>query len=76
MVPGPYPLPAAVFVQKLRYRFARLTGAGFGGCAISLVASGEASALADSTRRRFEEEGFEEPAFYEFRPVAGAEVAG
>jgi len=26
--------------------------------------------------RRFAEEGFEEPAFYKFRPAAGAEVAG
>ncbi|CAA9437561.1 MAG: Galactokinase [uncultured Rubrobacteraceae bacterium] len=54
----------------------RLTGAGFGGCAIALVARTEAGALADSTRRRFEDEGFEEPEFYEFRPAAGAEVAG
>ena len=55
---------------------ARLTGAGFGGCAVALVARTEADALAKSTRRGFEDEGFEEPEFYEFRPAAGAEVAG
>jgi len=54
---------------------ARLTGAGFGGCALALVAADEADGLASSVRRRFEEEGFEEPAFYEFRPATGAEVA-
>jgi hypothetical protein len=27
-------------------------------------------------RRGFKDEGFEEPEFYEFRPAAGAEVAG
>ncbi len=54
---------------------ARLTGAGFGGCAIALVSRMEAVPLANSTRRRFEDEGFEEPEFYEFRPAAGAEVA-
>ena len=55
---------------------ARLTGAGFGGCAIALVAASEADILADFTRRRFEGKGFKEPVFYEFRPVSGAEVAG
>ena len=55
---------------------ARLTGAGFGGCAIALTAEAEADTLTDSTRYRFEEEGFKEPAFYRLRPVAGAEVAG
>ena len=54
----------------------RLTGAGFGGCAVALVARTETDALEVSARRRFEDEGFEEPEFYEFRPAAGAEVAG
>ena len=54
---------------------ARLTGAGFGGCAIALVAASEADTLADFTRRRFEGKGFKAPAFYEFKPVSGAEVA-
>lgn len=55
---------------------ARLTGAGFGGCAIALVATTDANALAASTRCRFEREGFEEPAFYELQPEAGAGIAG
>jgi galactokinase len=55
---------------------ARLTGGGFGGCAIALVGAEEVDALAEATRRGFEEEGFREPAFYNFRPATGAEVAG
>lgn len=53
---------------------ARLTGAGFGGCAIALVPSDEAEGLARTVREAFGRRGFEEPAFYEFVPVAGAEV--
>jgi galactokinase len=53
---------------------ARLTGAGFGGCAIALVAEGEADTLVSDTRRRFEEEDFKEPTFYRLQPAAGAEV--
>jgi galactokinase len=55
---------------------ARLTGGGFGGCAIALVDTEKADTLVDATRRRFGEEGFVEPSFYNFRPAAGAEVAG
>lgn len=54
---------------------ARLTGAGFGGCAIALVHSGNTEKLARAVREAFEARGFEEPAFYEFVPAAGAEVA-
>jgi len=54
---------------------ARLTGAGFGGCAIALVRGEEADALSQKVQRIFAERGFEEPAFYEFVPAAGAEVA-
>jgi len=54
---------------------ARLTGAGFGGCAIALVSAGETGALAAECRRSFAERGFEEPEFYEFVPAAGAELA-
>jgi len=54
---------------------ARLTGAGFGGCAIALLRSEEADALSQKVLRMFAERGFEEPAFYEFVPAAGAEVA-
>ena len=53
---------------------ARLTGGGFGGCAIALLAAGNAEALAAQTRQAFAGRGFEEPAFYEFTPEAGAEV--
>ncbi len=55
---------------------ARLTGAGFGGCAIALVQDGETDALTRKVLREFAERGFEEPAFYEFVPAAGAEVIG
>ena len=54
---------------------ARLTGAGFGGCAIALVPAGETERLAGECRRVFAERGFEEPGFYEFVPGAGAELA-
>src|SRR5829696_900609 len=47
---------------------ARLTGAGFGGCAIALVAASEADTLADFTRRRFEGKGFKEPVFTSLNP--------
>jgi galactokinase len=53
---------------------ARLTGAGFGGCAIALLPSEDARALARTSREAFTERGFEEPAFYEFVPAAGAQV--
>ena len=53
---------------------ARLTGAGFGGCAIALVQEGETEVLTKEVLREFERRGFEEPAFYEFLPVVGAEV--
>ena len=54
---------------------ARLTGAGFGGCAIALLPTEGADALARASRVTFTERGFGEPAFYEFVPAAGAEVA-
>ena len=54
---------------------ARLTGAGFGGCAIALVRAGDAEKLARAAREAFEDRGFGEPVFYEFVPAAGAEVA-
>jgi galactokinase len=54
---------------------ARLTGAGFGGCAIALIRSEDAGALAQQTRRYFEARGFKQPVFYPFQPAAGAEVA-
>ena len=53
---------------------ARLTGAGFGGCAIALIPPGAADDLASSTRRVFAERDYREPAFYTSLPAAGAEV--
>ena len=55
-------------------RGARLTGAGFGGCAIALMPSGDTGTLANACRQVFSARGFEEPEFYEFAPAAGAEV--
>jgi galactokinase len=56
-------------------RGARLTGAGFGGCAIALVAEDETSAFTNACEQAFAEREFEQPAFYEFVPAAGAEIA-
>src|SRR5947208_7399698 len=40
---------------------ARLTGAGFGGCAIALIKREEVEALAQSVRHHFEAHGFKQP---------------
>jgi galactokinase len=67
------------FVQSAResgVTGARLTGAGFGGCALALVDTRETGALRETVLRRFREGGFTRPELYEFRPAAGAEVAG
>jgi galactokinase len=55
---------------------ARLTGAGFGGCAIALIATERAGTLEEDACAQFERNGFKEPVFYRFHPSAGAEVAG
>ena len=55
---------------------ARLTGAGFGGCAIALMPSGNTGMLVAACRRAYADRGFGEPEFYEFAPAAGAEVVG
>lgn len=54
---------------------ARLTGAGFGGSAIALIARDRVDHLVDSARERFRREGFKEPVFYTVQPAQGAEVA-
>ena len=56
-------------------RGARLTGAGFGGCAIALVPVGKVGAITKACEQAFAGRGFEEPEFYEFVPAAGAELA-
>jgi galactokinase len=56
-------------------RGARLTGAGFGGCAIALVPQDETAIFTNACEQAFANSGFEEPAFYEFVPAAGAELA-
>jgi galactokinase len=61
--------------QQHGARGARLTGAGFGGCAIALVPEDETSAFTDACKQAFAEREFEEPAFYEFVPAEGAELA-
>jgi galactokinase len=55
---------------------ARLTGAGFGGCAIALVLDSQTETLAEEVCRDFAGRGFEDPVFYEFVPSPGAEVVG
>jgi galactokinase len=53
---------------------ARLTGAGFGGCAIALIATNRLDNLTGFAVRRFVESGFAWPDFYRFQPSDGAEV--
>ena len=54
---------------------ARLTGAGFGGCALVLLASERLEQVTQAITRRFAEEGFTAPAFYLVHPSAGAALA-
>jgi galactokinase len=66
------------FVETARRhgaRGARLTGAGFGGCAIALVPESRSEEVKQACKRSFAEADFGEPAFYEFVPAAGAELA-
>lgn len=53
---------------------AKVTGAGWGGCAIALVSTDKADELTENAHQRFEKHDFREPAFYQFVPAAGAEV--
>jgi galactokinase len=53
---------------------ARLTGAGFGGCAISLARSEDVGVLVMNAQHYFASRGFTQPGFFEFQPATGAEV--
>ncbi len=53
---------------------ARLTGAGFGGCAIALVRSEDTGVLMMNVQHYFEARGFKQPEFISFQPATGAEV--
>lgn len=53
---------------------ARLTGAGFGGCAIALLDEHRVEPLTQLTLERFKTSGFDEPAFYTVSPASGAEI--
>jgi galactokinase len=54
---------------------ARLTGAGFGGCALALLASEQVEPLMRTITRRFAQESFTAPAFYLVHPSPGAALA-
>jgi galactokinase len=54
---------------------ARLTGAGFGGCAIALVPEPRTDEVTKACEQAFAQANFKDPAFYEFVPAAGAELA-
>lgn len=53
---------------------ARLTGAGFGGCAIALIANERVDLLQQRVREAFAAHGFRAPAFYTTQPSPGAEI--
>lgn len=53
---------------------ARLTGAGFGGCALALMKREDVEALTHIVLQHFEARGFKQPIFYAFQATAGAEV--
>ena len=53
---------------------ARMTGAGFGGCAVALVRHDVAQALANDVARRYEAETGLRPAVYITTPSHGAEL--
>ncbi|WP_342023514.1 galactokinase [Arthrobacter citreus] len=51
---------------------ARMTGGGFGGSAIALVADGDAGAVTDAVSRAFAAAGYAAPAVFTVLPAAGA----
>ena len=54
---------------------ARLTGAGFGGCAIALVPHARTDEVTEACEQAFAASNLKDPTFYEFVPAAGAELA-
>jgi galactokinase len=53
---------------------ARLTGAGFGGCALALIRSEDAEVLVMNVQHYFEARGFTRPEFFSLQSAVGAEV--
>jgi len=53
---------------------ARLTGAGFGGCALALMKREDRETLTQIVLHHFAARGFKQPVFYAFQTTAGAEV--
>jgi galactokinase len=53
---------------------ARLTGAGFGGCALALIKSEDAGVLVLNVQHYFKARSFKRPEFFSFQPSTGAEV--
>lgn len=51
---------------------ARMTGGGFGGCAIALTTKANADAVADTVRAAFSDKGFSEPTVFVAVPSEGA----
>ncbi|HLV99072.1 MAG TPA: galactokinase [Ktedonobacterales bacterium] len=54
---------------------ARLTGAGFGGCALALLARAQVEQLTETITQHFAQQGFTAPSFYLVRPSEGAALA-
>lgn len=53
---------------------ARLTGAGFGGCAIALIGRERVDSLCDAVRAAYAAHAFTVPTFYDVLPAPGARV--
>jgi galactokinase len=51
---------------------ARMTGGGFGGCALALVRSAAAGQVRSAVRQAYVEHGFDPPRFFALTPSAGA----
>jgi galactokinase len=51
---------------------ARMTGAGFGGCALALVRAADADAVTRAVTAAFADDGFEAPAIFAAEPADGA----